>query len=41
MFDDTNIIGIVLSIREEKDVFEIWLSDRDEKSKMTAGEKIC
>ncbi|CAK60075.1 unnamed protein product (macronuclear) [Paramecium tetraurelia] len=39
-FDDDNVIGVVLSIRERRNLLEIWLKDRKESEKIRIGEKL-
>lgn len=39
-FEDTNVIGVVLSIRERRNLLEIWLRDRKEAEKLRIGEKL-
>lgn len=39
-FDDDNVIGVVLSIRERRNLLEIWLKDRRESEKIRIGEKL-
>ncbi|CAD8086744.1 unnamed protein product [Paramecium primaurelia] len=39
-FDDDNVIGVVLSIRERRNLLEIWLKDRRESEKLRIGEKL-
>ena len=39
-FEDSNVIGVVLSLRERRNLLEIWLRDRTEKEKIRIGEKL-
>ena len=39
-FDDNNVIGVVLSLRERRNLLEIWLRDRKESEKLRIGEKL-
>lgn len=34
------MIGVVLSLRERRNLLEIWLKDRDEKEKIRIGERL-
>ena len=39
-FEDSNVIGVVLSLRERRNLLEIWLKDRRESEKIRIGEKL-
>ena len=39
-FEDSNVIGVVLSLRERRNLLEIWLKDRKESEKIRIGEKL-
>ena len=40
-FEDNNVIGVVLSIREKKNMLEVWIKNsNDQKNKMEIGKKI-
>jgi translation initiation factor 4E len=39
-FEDTNVIGVVLSLRERRNLLEIWIKDRRESEKLRIGEKL-
>jgi translation initiation factor 4E len=39
-FENSNVIGVVLSIRERRNLLEIWLRDRKESEKIRIGEKL-
>ncbi len=38
--DKANIIGIVLSKRNKRNLLELWIKNRDEDSKVRLGEKL-
>lgn len=41
-FEDTNVIGLVLSLREKHNLLEVWLQDRQiEDKRKNIGEKMC
>lgn len=41
-FEDYNVIGLVVSLREKHNMFEIWLEDgKSEEKQQRVGEKIC
>jgi len=39
-FEDSNVIGVVLSLRERRNLLEIWLKDNRESEKLRIGEKL-
>lgn len=39
-FENSNVIGVVLSLRERRNLLEIWLKDRRESEKIRIGEKL-
>jgi translation initiation factor 4E len=39
-FEDTNVIGVVLSLRERRNLLEIWIKDRRESEKLRIGERL-
>ena len=39
-FEDSNVIGVVLSLRERRNLLEIWLKDTREGEKIRIGEKL-
>lgn len=39
-FEDSNVIGVVLSLRERRNLLEIWLKDKREGEKIRIGEKL-
>lgn len=40
-FHDSNVVGLVLSVRQKKNLIEIWLKDsKDEELRIKSGEKI-
>ena len=40
-FEDKNVIGLVLSVRQKKNLIEIWLKNaKDEEDRIKTGEKI-
>jgi translation initiation factor 4E len=39
-FENENVIGVVLSLRERRNLLEIWLKDRVENEKIRIGEKL-
>ena len=40
-FEDNNVIGLVLSVRQKKNLIEIWLKNsRDENDRIKVGEKL-
>ena len=40
-FEDTNVIGVVVGLRERKNMLEIWIKDcSDQQKKLKIGEKI-
>ena len=38
--DKSNIIGIVLSKRNKRNLLELWIKNRDEDSKVRLGERL-
>ena len=38
--DKSNIIGLVLSKRNKRNLLELWIKNRDEDSKVRLGEKL-
>lgn len=40
-FDDQNVVGLVLSVRQKKNLIEIWLKNaKEEEERIKTGEKI-
>lgn len=40
-FDDQNVVGLVLSVRQKKNLIEIWLKNaKEETDRIKIGEKI-
>lgn len=40
-FEDYNVVGMLLSTRNKKDLIELWVKDNSEEKKMRIGEKLC
>ena len=39
-FEDENVLGVILSIRERRNLLELWIKDKKEETKLKIGEKL-